>query len=128
MLHLNNDLTLSLLAIFIVIALMVAGIIALIFFFKKKPELKDYLLSLAAGFGLTLIAALAVSFKFDSGAGLARKYGWPHYFYIVWADGTKGWYLGTALSYLLSDIIFFAALALLIMLIIKATEKKRRYY
>ncbi|MFA6027493.1 MAG: hypothetical protein WC752_01040 [Patescibacteria group bacterium] len=126
MLQISHDLTLSMVFILILMFIMAGLIIALVYIYKKKPELRDYLISLGFGFGLTLITALAVSFKYEAGTGLARKFGWPHFIYILWPNGTKGLYLGPGLSYILGDIFFYAFLALLVIMIFKITDKRRR--
>lgn len=135
MLTFTNDFTLSLIpveVITIAIAIIIWIIVARL---QVKLNKKDFIASIAGGIGLTLLSALLISFKFDSGAGQARKFGWPHYFYIKWYDlenilTSSGWYLGPVFSYLISNIIFYSIIILLITVIIKkfTAKKTGRYH
>lgn len=135
MLTIASDFTFSLIPIEIItiaIAIIIWIIVARL---NIKLNKKDFIASIAGGIGFTLLSAILISFKFSSGAGMARKFGWPHYFYIKWYSlenvlTSSGWYFGPIFSYVIGNIIFYSIIIFLITVIIKkfTTKKTGRYH
>jgi hypothetical protein len=129
----HSDLTLTLFNIGFAIIILAMLIGALVFFWHAKINKKNLLYSLIGSIGITFLSAFIFSFKYQSGTGYTRKFGWPHYLYIKWLDfdgitSASGWYLGVGFSYVLVNIIFWGLVSLLLLLLTNKNKNQRSHY
>lgn len=129
----HSDLTLTLFNVGFAIIILAMLIGALVFFWHAKINKKNLLYSLIGSIGLTILSAIFFSFKYYSGEGQMRKFGWPHFFYSKYYNlsdtfTNSGFYFGIGFSYLLVNIIFWGLVSLLILLLINKNKNQRSHY